>query len=770
MSKSQRTTVPAPDRPRVIAERPGASVGGGARYRIARLLTVGLLACAGLLGVGVSSASARPSGYFVTFVARSCPAYSDIFANKARNDILESLEDLGPDTQYGDSGQLVNPTAEGIPPQNVCTPLVGWEFTLGTGYQSHAVTGPWGSLSIVTNPFPRAPIVTQAQTPLLNQNALPVGKQQLAGAVTIELTSQERDQASQASQLWAQGGTPTDPDLAQKFPGPAYGFGGLRCATDNLNGDNVEYVFFPAGVRHVFCYGLYVTPPPTSGTITIQKQVTGAPAGDNPQFPFNGSISYDPSGFQLGAGGSEDFYRAGGVTWTVTESTVANYKLAGLSCSAEAAGGGAGASTADISGATASIHLVAGEHVTCVYTNRYVPPSGGLTISKLTTGGVGQFDYTVTPVSGRGSVRLARATTTEPNVAVDAQPSLLNLAPGRYRIGESAPASSGGIWRLVRVRCDGASRSTASPVEVDIPSGGAVTCTFINAFVPKGSIALAKITESGTGTASFLVFPAHGAGAQYRESATTTVPGVAVGATPDSVADATGHLPLGAYWIVEQPPAGGPASGWTLTTVSCAGVLVPFAQGAVEVKLTPAHPRLRCVYTDTFSATPPPPPPPINPPLVEPPPAPVFPLVPGLPAYQLSDLVVTKHASASIVTEGDVVAYRITVKNLGPDPAQHVVLADQPLGHAPFVAVQTSAGHCKARLRTVLPITCGLGTLQPGGKVTVTVRLRIETAGSEFTNAAVAGTATQEQTLANNLARARVTVRQPPPPPASGLG
>ncbi len=694
MSKSQRTTVPAPDRPRVIAERPGASVGGGARYRIARLLTVGLLACAGLLGVGVSSASARPSGYFVTFVARSCPAYSDIFANKARNDILESLEDLGPDTQYGDSGQLVNPTAEGIPPQNVCTPLVGWEFTLGTGYQSHAVTGPWGSLSIVTNPFPRAPIVTQAQTPLLNQNALPVGKQQLAGAVTIELTSQERDQASQASQLWAQGGTPTDPDLAQKFPGPAYGFGGLRCATDNLNGDNVEYVFFPAGVRHVFCYGLYVTPPPTSGTITIQKQVTGAPAGDNPQFPFNGSISYDPSGFQLGAGGSEDFYRAGGVTWTVTESTVANYKLAGLSCSAEAAGGGAGASTADISGATASIHLVAGEHVTCVYTNRYVPPSGGLTISKLTTGGVGQFDYTVTPVSGRGSVRLARATTTEPNVAVDAQPSLLNLAPGRYRIGESAPASSGGIWRLVRVRCDGASRSTASPVEVDIPSGGAVTCTFINAFVPKGSIALAKITESGTGTASFLVFPAHGAGAQYRESATTTVPGVAVGATPDSVADATGHLPLGAYWIVEQPPAGGPASGWTLTTVSCAGVLVPFAQGAVEVKLTPAHPRLRCVYTDTFSATPPPPPPPFKPPLVEPPPAPVFPLVPGLPAYQLSDLVVTKHASASIVTEGDVVAYRITVNNLGPHPAPHVVLAAQPLGHAPFVAVQTRAGHC----------------------------------------------------------------------------
>ena len=142
----------------------------------------------------------------------------------------------------------------------------------------------------------------------------------------------------------------------------------------------------------------------------------------------------------------------------------------------------------------------------------------------------------------------------------------------------------------MRVRCDGASASTAQPLEVDIPAGGAVTCTFINAFVPKGSIALAKITEGGTGTASFLVFPAHGSAAQYRESATTTAPGVAVGATPNSAADATDHLPLGAYWIVEQPPAGGPASGWTLTTVRCAGVLVPFAQGAVEVELTPRTP------------------------------------------------------------------------------------------------------------------------------------------------------------------------------------
>jgi len=57
-------------------------------------------------------------------------------------------------------------------------------------------------------------------------------------------------------------------------------------------------------------------PPPTSGTITIKKQVVGAPAGENPPFPFNGSLSFDPNGFTLEDGRSQDFYRAGGSTGT----------------------------------------------------------------------------------------------------------------------------------------------------------------------------------------------------------------------------------------------------------------------------------------------------------------------------------------------------------------------------------------------------------------------------------------------------------------------
>ncbi len=728
--------------------------------RAVRVLTLAPLLCAALLATGARIASAHGSGYFVTFVARSCPAYSDIFANRARNDILESLKDLGPNTQYGDSGQLVNPNAEGIPPQDRCVPLPSWEFTLGTGYRTRAVTGPWGSLSVVTKPFARAPIVTQRQTPLLDQDGVRVDSQQLAGATTIELTPHERAQAGSRNQLWVQGGRPSDPVLTQRFPGPRYGFGALRCATDNLNGDNVEYVFFPTGVRHVFCYGLYVTPPPTAGIITIRKQVTGAPAGDDPSFPYTGSISYTPGGFQLRSGGSKDFYRAGGSTWTVTEGAVADYRPAGISCQAKTPAGGPGRSTVTVTGSTASIHLVAEEHVTCTYLNSYVPPPGGLTIRKLTRGGVGQFSYVVTPVSGTGSTHRVTATTVAPGVAADAIPSLDTLPPGRYVIREREPSSPDGQWRSRQIRCNGVTETAGPPVQVDVPSGSSVTCTFVNSFVPRGSISLAKVTVGATGTAAFLIAPLSGLESEYRQTATTTAPGAAFPSVPDTPADTTDHLRLGAYRITEQAPAGSPAGDWSLTAVECNGELTPFSQELVRVALTRAQPSAHCVFTNSFSPTPPPPPTPIDPPPIVPPVNPDNPDNPARPEYQLSDLVVTKHASVASVIRGAVVSYTIAVANLGPDPAESVMLDDQPLGSVRVVSVHPSAGTCRSRL----PVVCSLGTLNKGAKVTVTLRLQVLTTARTLVNRAVAGTATQEQSMAGNVASALVRVLAPAPP------
>ena len=70
----------------------------------------------------------------------------------------------------------------------------------------------------------------------------------------------------------------------------------MRCSDDNVNGDNVEYVRYSQSLEHIYCFAYYVVPPPTSGTIVINKHVAGpAPTADQ-LFTFQGNISYTPDG------------------------------------------------------------------------------------------------------------------------------------------------------------------------------------------------------------------------------------------------------------------------------------------------------------------------------------------------------------------------------------------------------------------------------------------------------------------------------------------
>src|SRR5262245_38541519 len=92
--------------------------------------------------------------YFVTIAARVCDSYTDITANKARNNIQESLRDLGPDTNYK-AGELVNPVQEQAG-QSKCRPLTGWTLQVGSGISGSKVTGTWGSLSVVSGPYDTA--------------------------------------------------------------------------------------------------------------------------------------------------------------------------------------------------------------------------------------------------------------------------------------------------------------------------------------------------------------------------------------------------------------------------------------------------------------------------------------------------------------------------------------------------------------------------------------------------------------------------------------
>ncbi len=698
-----------------------------------------------VLGVGFAVPSAlaqEPDGQgtdlFVTVVARECPDYKDIMANRARNDIQESLRDLGKNTVYK-AGQPIDP---GIEESNDpgCIPLPGWRFTLGTGYRSRAVSGPWGSLSIVTSPYDTE-IVTQDRVPLLDFAGRPTDDF-IEGATTIELTKAQAKRAATASSLWVQGGTPSDPILYEQYP-DQFGFGALRCAIDNLNGDNVEWIAYPQGTEHVFCFAYYVRPPPTSGTIVIRKEVQGT-EGATHSFTFDGNLSFnDGNIFSLrvvdGEAASKTFYRAAtgpdDPPWVVREQVPAGWALAELSC--QSAGGSVVA--VDLAGARADIRLAPGDVVTCTYVNEVRPPAGQLFIRKLTRGGLGTFDFSVTPAGGGTSVE-AQAETLEERVAVDAQPSPLTLSPGSYRIEESLPESRAGRWRQDAVICDGQSLASSESTEVTITDGAGATCTFENTFIPSGSIAIDKVSLEGVTTTGFVISPVDDPDTQYQKSATTAEPGVPVRATGSN----TSRLPLGRYVIQELEPGSDATGDWSLVQVICNERIVPAVEGRVVVTITRDHPRQRCRFTNTFRATPPPTP---DPPGPDP--------IPGGPE---AELIVTKRAGRSIVTVGEVVTFRVIVANRGDATAEEVIAGDLPAAGARVV----SAGTGRQRCHVGRILYCRITALRPGRSVSIKLRLRLLQTGL-FKNGAAVISSSPEANHRNNRAASTVRVRKVPP-------
>jgi hypothetical protein len=729
------------------------------------------------LGAHAQSAPQR----LVTFVARQCSSYSDIAANRARNNIQESLQDLGVDSAYT-GGTPVSPAVEDR--QNPrCAPLPGWTFKLGKGYGSRTDVGPWGALSRVTGVFAAPTIVTQPTVPLLDQNGSATSST-IAGAVTVALTPEQAQLASASSALWAQAGVPGDPVLDAQYPG-AYGFGALRCSLDALNGDNVEWIAFPTGARHVFCYAYYVKPPPTSGTIVVQKRLDVPPGSAAQTFTYRGNISYTSNHtFSLtarpGQTASETFYRAGGQTWSFAEDPLPGYARTGLSCTSAS---GASRVTTDIGSGAASVALASGDTVVCTYVNGIAPPrAAGLTIAKRTIDGIGTFGFAV---SGQEDHQASIATTQD-GVAVAADP--LALPPGRYAVAEDLPpATETGRWSLTEVVCNGTEVSPVSdPVRVDLAAGGGATCLFTNLFTPAGSITLRKRTEGGTGRFGFVIRPlTRAAQASYEQSATTTEPGVPVAATGDD----TRSLPLGTYDIVETSPTG-PGGTWTLESVVCDGVPVGAGQGRARVALTRANPRADCTFINRRSDQPEPPTPekptpgeptPGEPTPGEPTPGSPTPgsPTPGSPtpggptpvapvegaddaSRPAADLHITKSVSPRVVAPGQRIVYRIVVTNRGPDTARDLVGTEIGLTVRKGVRIRVTHGSC----REVRPVRCHLDALAPGQRVVLTAVTTAPREPGRHPNTVGVVTSTNEPRLADNQARATVVVRRARTAPA----
>lgn len=730
----------------------------------AMLRFVALLVAAAALGSVVSVEGAGAQQYLVTYAARSCPSYTDVFANLARNNIQESLRDLGPDTPYV-SGEPITPEKE-EPGQPNCRPLVGWRFRLGQGIAGQ-VTGTWGALSVVSSPYDTG-VVTQSSTPMLNANGDSTGYT-LPGAVTVPLTDAQARRAASSSSLWVQGGEVDDPVLDRTYP-QRYGFAALRCAIDNLNGDNVEWIAYPAGARHVYCYAYYVEPPPTSGTIIVRKVVDDPDVTTPVPFTFQGNISYTPDQtFELSAAhsrpGSETFYR--GATgpsdepWTFREQLPPGWSLTDLSCTS---GNGSSATTTNLATGQTSVTLGAGDTVTCTYTNRPTPPPGRLQLAKRTLGGVGTFGFRV---SGPNSAR-QRITTEEEGVPVLG--AELEAEAGTYTIRESVPRpTAGGHWVSRGAICGDERFRPGETPRITIAAGEGAGCLFTNRFIPSGSIRVRKVTIGATGSARFQIQPRNRPQTYVQVALATRmlVPATAVG-------DDTSHVPLGTYDIIETAQRPRSDGHWNVDAVLCDGRPVGSGQGRVRITLTAANPDADCTFYDQFVREPEPPEPnPPAPPDPDDPDGPDGPTpppnVPGTdPPEQVlddasgpdADLVVTKRVSPSTARPGQRVTYTVTVTNRGPEIAYDVVLAELRAPGTQRLRIVSSHGRCVGDR----PARCSIGKLNPGERATITATVRAGRRGVT-TNRVGAVSSTNDPNLRNNAASASLSVRRPAGPP-----
>jgi uncharacterized repeat protein (TIGR01451 family) len=695
-----------------------------------------LLAALLILSVPGHARAAQPAGggtgLLVTLVARECATYQDVTANLARNNIMESLQDLGADTHYT-SGEPINPIkeAEGQPD---CKPIPGWQFTLGSGIEEKASKGPWGALSIVTG-AESPTVTTKVSTPLLGWDGEPIKGQSLRGATTFELNKAQAERSGRHD-LWIQGGTTTDPVLFEdpRFEGE-YGFAALRCSIDNLNGDNVETIDFPTGTTHAFCYAYYVTPPPSSGKIVIRKEVEGS--GSSPQtFGFGGNVSYNPGGaFELSATtdtpGEIMFFRGetrpGEAPWTVDEEVPEGWKLTGLHCESAVS-----EVTSDLKTASVSIDLAAGDTVTCTYIDALEPPKGTLLLRKVTRGGTGTFGFKVVGADG-STVKSTRIETSEEGVPAYARPLILD--PGRYRILEHSPKDPKGIWRAVDASCDGGEPAPGGEVEVSVEASKGALCTFTNRLVYPGQIKIRKETIGGIGSAGFQITDPDYPTLERNQIAVVDKemsPALARG-------DSTRGLPLGTYVIQESVAQAVDPAGWSLIEVVCDGKAVPFEQGRATVHLTRRDPKVGCRFVNLYSPASGPAPPTPTPPGAIP--------VPGESAEIAVQKTLIRSGSGPVPTD----VYRIAVKNLSGVTASQVVVTDEPGPGLVVVSAEPSTGGTCLR---AAQYECIFESIAPHGEATVLVKAK-DYGGGATLNRAALGSATPDEDGANNVDAAR---------------
>lgn len=128
-------------------------------------------------------------------------------------------------------------------------------------------------------------------------------------------------------------------------------------------------------------------------------------------------------------------------------------------------------------------------------------------------------------------------------------------------------------------------------------------------------------------------------------------------------------------------------------------------------------------------------------------------LMAGAALAQSADLVVNHADSPDPGPAGGVFTYTLRIDNNGPNGAVGVTLTDTLPAGSVFIDVNTTAGTCNQAGGTV---SCALGDIPFNANQTVTVRVRLPSAGV-WTNTATAGSSTTDPNTSNNVNSVQAT-------------
>jgi uncharacterized repeat protein (TIGR01451 family) len=437
-------------------------------------------------------------------------------------------------------------------------------------------------------------------------------------------------------------------------------------------------------------------PPPGTepGTIIVTKQTI--PHDENAfSFIFDHEVV-----FLLSDGGQRTFDHLVPGTYSVSEADPSPW-TSSASCSDGSSPG--------------SIHVSAGETVTCTFVNTKEPPPkpGTIIVQKQTNpdGDPTDFDFSF----GQSAFSLS-----------DGEQAVFDdLSAGTYAVGESGAEG----WTLTSANCSDGSRANS----IDLSAGETVTCVFVNTRNNQPTIDHpSSIRVSKSVSPAVVKEP----GGEVTYSVTVTNTSADSGVTITEVSDNRfGDMDdEGGNGCFDVPFTLAPGA-----SMNCQFTTVLVGAGGtshVNVVTACGHDedgdRL-CASDDArVDFTP-----------------------------KVIDLVIVKDATSPTTLNGTV-QYTMTVTNKGPDTATNVELADPAPVGVTYLTASPSQGTC-----SVVPalITCSLGTIASGQTVTINATGRVTQAGQLTNTATVTGSGGAEANPADNTDSATTTVPEPLTPP-----